>query len=104
MTIEIALLLSIISVASSVYFAIKSSKRNDTSSVEQRVREQTTINVKLDEICSDVKDIKYDISTVKKDVNELDKKISMVEQSVKSAHHRIDELTPKGKVSSNESE
>ena len=46
MTIEIALLISIVSVAFSIFFGIKNSRRADTKDIEERVKENTRINVK----------------------------------------------------------
>ena len=95
MTIELALLISIISVSSAVYFGIKKNKRADISEVEEKAVETATINVKLDGIAGDVRDIKYDMTAVKRDVQGLTERMIVVEQSTKSAHKRIDGLTGK---------
>ncbi|MDD2958875.1 MAG: hypothetical protein PHR92_10175 [Lachnospiraceae bacterium] len=100
MTIEIALLVSIVSVAFAVYFGVKNTKRADTSDAEKKATEMATINVKLDTIGGDVRDIKYDISAVKKDVQGLAERMVVVEQSTKSAHHRLDTLTEKEREAS----
>lgn len=92
MSIEIATLVSIISVAFAIFFGIKSANRTDKKDVEERAATNATINVKLDNISTTVNDIKYDISDTKSKVIELDKKLVVVEQSVKSAHHRIDNI------------
>ena len=47
MNIEIALLISVISVCFSVYFGLKNNKRTDTKDIEERVKANTRINVKL---------------------------------------------------------
>lgn len=90
MTIEVALLISIVSVVCAVFFGLKNSKRADTSDAEKKAVETATINVKLDGIAGDVRDIKYDMTAVKKDVQGLTERMIVVEQSTKSAHHRID--------------
>lgn len=95
MTIEIALLISIVSAAFAIYFGIKSSKRADVSDVTKKAEETAIINVKLDQIGGDVRDIKYDMSTLKRDVQELTERVIVVEQSTKSAHHRIDSIEGK---------
>ncbi len=89
--IEVTVLISIISVSSAGFFAIKNSKRADTSDAEKKAVETATINVKLDQIGADVRDIKYDITAVKKDVQGLKERMIMVEQSTKSAHKRLDD-------------
>ena len=53
MNIEIALLISVISVCFSVYFGLKNNKRTDTKDIEERVKDNTRINVKLDDIGQD---------------------------------------------------
>lgn len=93
MTIEVMSLISIASVLFAIYTGLKKDKRADNSDVEARAREQATVNVKLDQIGSDCRDIKQDMGTVKKDVAALSERLIVVEQSVKSAHHRIDELS-----------
>lgn len=95
MTIELALLISIVSTAFAVFFGLKNTKRADTSDAEKKAVESATINVKLDTIAGDVRDIKYDMTAVKKDVQGLTERMIIVEQSTKSAHHRIDGLDSK---------
>lgn len=95
MTIEVSLLVGIVSVAFAVFFGLKSNRRNDIKDIEERVARDTTLNIKLDDISGDVKDIKYEMSETKRKVNELDIKFAKVEQSVKSAHHRIDKMEGK---------
>ena len=90
MTIEISVLVGIVSVAFAVYFGLKSNRRNDVKDIEEKVARDTKINIKLDDISSDVKDIKQDLSTMSKRVDEIDKRVVIVEQSTKSAHKRLD--------------
>lgn len=95
MSIEVTFLISIISLSASIYFGFKNNRRGDRSEIEAKAMETATINVKLDNIGSDVKDIKYDISAVKTDVQNLTERMVVVEQSTKSAHHRIDGMEEK---------
>lgn len=94
-TIEVALLISIISVAFSVWGSIRGNKRADTSDIEKRATEQATLIAKLDNIAGDVKDIKTEVSTVKRDVQILTERVVLVENSTKSAHRRLDEIMHK---------
>jgi outer membrane murein-binding lipoprotein Lpp len=91
----IALIVTGISVAFAIYFGIKGSKRNDTTDIERKAAETATINVKLDQIGTDVRDIKYDMTATKKDVQALTERMITVEQSAKSAHHRLDAVEGK---------
>lgn len=91
MAIEVTILISVFSLAISIYVGLKNTKRGDRTDIEAKAMETATINVKLDTIGNDVKDIKYDISAVKTDVKNLTERMVVVEQSTKSAHKRIDE-------------
>ena len=95
MTIEVTILVSVISVASAIYFGLKSNRRNDIKDIQEKAERDTRINIKLDDISGDVKDVKYDISSVKKKVDDIDRRLIIVEQSTKSAHHRIDRIEGK---------
>lgn len=88
----IALLVTIISVSFAVYFGLKGAKRNDSSDIEKKAYEQANINVKLDQIGIDVKDIKYDMTGIKKDIQVLSERVSLTERDVKVANHRLDDL------------
>lgn len=87
-----AIVISLVSLVLSTAFSSRNNKRQDTSEIERKATETATINVKLNEICSDVKDIKYDITAMKKDMQGLTERIVVVEQSTKQAHKRLDQL------------
>lgn len=91
MAVEVTILISVFSLVISIYVGLKNTKRGDRTDIEAKAIESATINVKLDTIGNDVKDIKYDISAVKTDVKNLTERMVVVEQSTKSAHKRIDE-------------
>ena len=74
MNIEIALLISVISVCFSVYFGLKNN------------------NVKLDDIGQDTKAIKSEISSMREDIKMHNDRIIKVEESCKQAHHRLNGL------------
>ena len=90
MTIEVAVVISLVSVGFSVYFGLKNSKRTDTKDIEERVRENTRINIKLDDIGQTTKDIKSELTSVREEIKSHNERIIKVEESVKSAHHRLD--------------
>ena len=94
LTIEVstAIIISVLSLAFSVFMGLKSNKRTDTKDIEERVKENTRINMKLDAITSNTTDIKNEVSEMRKEINSHDNRIVKVEESVKSAHHRIDGL------------
>jgi septal ring factor EnvC (AmiA/AmiB activator) len=95
MTIEVALLISIVSVAFSIYFGLKNSKHTDTKDIEEKVRRDTVINTKLDGISQTMNEIKTDIASMHSEINSHNNRLIIVEQSVKSAHKRLDGLEKK---------
>lgn len=92
MNIEIALLISITSVIFSAYFGIKNSKRTDTKDIEERIKENTKINMKLDETINISKETREEISKIREDINKHDNRLIKVEESTKQAHHRLDAI------------
>ena len=94
MTIEIALLLSIISVGFGVFSAVSSKMRNDRKDTESEAEEKagthTLLMTKLENIADDVKDIKRDYRETREEVQNLRDRLIAVEQSLKSYHKRLD--------------
>jgi len=95
MTVEVALLVSIVSVCFSAFFGLKSNRRADTSEIEQRIAENTKLNMKLDEIARSVNELKDEMRLQKAAVQELAERMARVEASAKQAHHRMDRLEGK---------
>ena len=62
MSNELAVLISIVSVYSSVLLRFSNYSRNNMNDIGEKAAEAATINVKLDTIGSDVQDIKYNIT------------------------------------------
>ena len=94
MTIEIALLLSIVSVGFGVFSAVSSKMRNDRKDTEQETEDRasthTLLMTKLENIADDVKDIKRDYRETNAEVQNLRERVVAVEQSLKSYHKRLD--------------
>lgn len=93
--ITIPVVISILALAFSVYTGLKNGKRTDTKDIEERVRRDTVVNTKLDDIGSNVKNIRDDVSTMRQDIQSIDRRLIIVEQSAKSAHHRLDSIEGK---------
>lgn len=90
MTIEVALLISGVSVAFAVYFGIANMRRNSKKDTVEDATQLTTVIVKLETINNGISEIKTEMRTVKSDIQELRDRLIIVEQSTKSAHHRLD--------------
>lgn len=49
-------------------------------------------NIKLDQLCAMTTETRTDIKTLNKSLIDMDKRLSVVEEGLKTAFHRIDEL------------
>ncbi len=69
---------------------VDSNREKATTEAASHARDMATINVKLDGISGDVRDIKDENRSVRSDVSHLTERVVKVEESTKSAHHRLD--------------
>lgn len=90
MSIEFNQILTFVSVVAAVYFAFKSNSRANNDEVSKKAQVDAILSQKLDSISDDTKEIRKEITDVKGKVNDLSERVVMVEQSTKSAHHRLD--------------
>lgn len=102
MTIEVALLLTGVSVCAAVYFGICAKRRNDKADARQDNTTMTTVMVKLETIGAGVNEIKADIRNVREDVNATRERLIVCEQSTKQAHKRIDDMSSPRRTTSEE--
>lgn len=86
MPVELTQLLSVFS----CLIAAVALWRNLKGDTKANANEMTTVIVKLETINENTKEIKADIKDVKNDMERMKERIVIVEQSVKSAHKRID--------------
>lgn len=92
MTIEIALLISIVSVSFSIFFGIKNSKKSDKQEIAERIARDTRVDMKLDEISTNVRDVKETVKNIQNDIKDHEGRIVKLESSYKAEHKRLDEL------------
>lgn len=92
MTIEVALVISIISVSAAVCFGIANYKRNKSKDDKEDAGQQAKIITKLDAIDKNVEDIKEEFKNLKAKVEEDHDRIIRLEESSKQAHKRLDEI------------
>ncbi len=96
MTIDIAIVLSILSVGCAIYFGIANKRRNEKADTTHETEERATTNAmviaKLENIGDDVKDIKREQRETRAEVQALRDRVLIVEQSTKSCHKRLDSL------------
>lgn len=87
---ETGTILSVLSLIVAALVGFTNIKRNQSADNRQATAEMTTVIVKLDMINTSVTEIKADVRNQRTELQELRDKVIAVEQSVKSAHHRLD--------------
>ena len=92
MTIEVALLLSFLSIFFAIFFGAISMRRNQKADDKREQSDMTTVIVKLESINADTNEIKNDIKSLKSDVRHNSENIIRIDESLKSAWKRINEL------------
>lgn len=66
--------------------------RNHDSDNERETSNMTTVIVKLENIRVGISDLKSDLKRTAEDLNGIDRRLTVVEESVKQAHKRINEI------------
>lgn len=83
MTIEVAVVISLISLIFAIVSGVSSMKRNARTDDRKDASELTTVIVKLENIGNDIKEIKTDLRDVKADIQIHAEKIVKIEQQIK---------------------
>ena len=91
-TIQIGLVFTIIGGIIGYATFYMNSKKNTKQETKEETTVITSIGTKLDLISKNVDEIRLDNKDFNKSMHQLGERISVVEQSAKSAHHRIDNL------------
>lgn len=92
MEIELALLISGLTMAFGIYSGMTSIKRHYKADTRKESAQMTMVIVKLEGISEGISEIKTDLSNVKGDIKEITERLIVAEQSIKLAHSRLDEL------------
>jgi len=95
MTIDVPVLISGLSLIVAIIVAISTIRSRNSTDDKREASQITTLIVKLETIADGVNEIKSDMRSVRGDVQDLRDRVVIVEQSAKSAHHRLDELLKK---------
>lgn len=66
--------------------------RNHDSDQEKETSNMTTVIVKLENIRGSISDLKLDLKRTAEDLKGIDRRLTVVEESVKQAHNRINEI------------
>lgn len=90
MTIEVSLLISVLSVGFAIYMGVSNMKRNKTTDDRKEATEMTTVIVKLENIGNDTKEIKNELRSVRNEVGVLRERVVITEQTARALHDRVD--------------
>lgn len=95
MQIDVPILISFLSLCIAGAVGIAGLRRNKATDDRKEASEMTTLIVKLENINNGVNEIKSDMRNMRNDIQDLRDRLIIVEQSTKSAHHRLDGLEGK---------
>lgn len=73
------------------YFGVKAHQRDDKRDNAQEVTVLTSIQVQLETIKDGISELKNELKLTKDEIKGLRERVVILEQSTKSAHHRLDE-------------
>ena len=89
-------IISLVIAACALLFTAFSFRRTQAKDKKENEREQSTMLSDIKYIRTSVDDIKVDNRVLKADIGALQTKVAKIEQSVESAHTRIDDFLKKG--------
>jgi peptidoglycan hydrolase CwlO-like protein len=92
LTIELAILLSVLSVSSAIYFGLKRNRREEKADDQKESANMTTVVVKLENISNGIIEIKGDLRNMRDEIRNLGERQAKTEESLKSAWARINEI------------
>lgn len=95
MTIEVALVISGVSMAFGIYQGVSNMKRNNRKDDRNDATQLTTVIVKLENIGNDIAEIKNDMRNVKDDIQNHAERLVKIEQQLKVLNKTVfkDETT-----------
>lgn len=94
---EISTMISLGAVLLSVVSILLKSHRDSNQDAAGEAASTARIDAKLDAIASGVDDIRVDMRAMRDRLQNFGERLTAVEQSARSAHHRLDLLEGRGK-------
>jgi len=88
MTIEVMSVITVVSVACSIFFGVLAWRRNAKTDDKADATQMATIIVKLDNIDATVRDIKADNRSIQSDVQDIWKRLVKVEEKVEALENQ----------------
>lgn len=88
----ITIVISFCALLFSIYMGVRGNKKTDTQEITARVERDTKVEMTLNEIRDDVKEVKETVKSIQNDVKDHEGRIAKLEASYKAEHKRLDEL------------
>lgn len=98
MTIEITLLISIVSVSAALFFGLKSAKKADVSDIEERAKKNAEINFKLERLLSITSSMQEEMKSMGSRITSDEKATEMLNLRYEELERRVSTLEKGGKV------
>ena len=95
MNVDITVLVTLVGLVgtvSGIYFGFWKAKKDEQKTLKEDTVQNTVVATKLDNISKGVDDIRIDFKTQAREIQRMQLDQARLDESVKSAHHRIDEL------------
>lgn len=89
MTVELAVIISVISLGFGIYSGVANLKRNSRNDTKMDQSQLTTVIVKLENIGNDITEIKSDLRDVKEDLKNHSERLVKMEQQIKVLNNAI---------------
>jgi septal ring factor EnvC (AmiA/AmiB activator) len=75
-----------------IFMGYQNSRKSDTKDIKTNATEDAELRADIKYIARGVEDIRIDLKAQEKRHGELSERVARVEESTKSAHHRIDKI------------
>lgn len=83
---------SIISVAFAVYMGLRGNRKADNEDREARIRSETRMDEKLNDVLAATKDTRDSVKEMQKDMKNQNDRLIAAESSIESLNHRVDTI------------
>ena len=95
MQVDVVILTSVIGTVVGIVAGAYGMKKSGDASIKNQTKEQMAVSTKLDYVVQGLNDIKFDLRSQDNKLQNLTERVTKVEESNKSAHHRLDTLEKK---------
>ena len=92
MNVDVTVLIGLTGTIIGIILGVLGYKKKSENSIKEETTKQTVVSTKLDYISKNVDDIKVDLRAKEKSDQNISERLVKVEESVKSAHHRLDNI------------